>query len=91
VDVEGNEMDCLEGARAVLAKFRPVVQFESHDRDLSAFESYARDLGFKLGVLSEQGKLKEVDDAVLSDKAAVNFYLVPDGRGDDLFESGSGT
>lgn len=87
VDVEGYELDFLKGAKAVLSKFNPVVQFESHDRDISAFESYANDLGFKIGVLSRKDKLKEVDDVVLSDSAAVNFYMVSDGRWKDFFES----
>ena len=89
-DIEGSEMDFLEGARAVLAKFSPIVQFESHDRDLSAFESYANDLGFKLGVLSEKGKLKEINDTDLADRTLVNFYMIPAGRQHDLFESCSG-
>ena len=87
VDVEGYELDFLKGAKAVLSKFNPVVQFESHARDISAFESYANDLGFKIGFLSQNNKLQEVDDSVLSDSAAVNFYMVSDERWKDFSES----
>jgi len=63
VDVEGKEMDFLQGARESIIKFRPVVQFELNDPGrLPEFQSFAQTLGYS---------------AVSPSPGSINYYLIP--------------
>ncbi|MEM1384677.1 MAG: FkbM family methyltransferase [Pseudomonadota bacterium] len=49
VDVEGMELQVLEGARGVIQQFRPVLYVENHELDRSpALIAHLRALGYKL-------------------------------------------
>jgi FkbM family methyltransferase len=76
VDVEGHEIDFLEGAREVLASCRPVVQIEDNTggQRLAAYLREGRLPGYVLCILID-GELREFDAATGRDR--VNFYLVP--------------
>jgi FkbM family methyltransferase len=80
VDVEGHEIEFLDGARAVLASSRPVVQIEDNGGGgrLAAYLQEGRLPGYALFTLA-RGALRAFDAA--SDCGQVNFYLVPSDRG----------
>jgi FkbM family methyltransferase len=82
VDVEGHEIDFLDGARQVLASCRPIVQIEDNTggQRLAAYLREGRLPGYVLCVLA-QGDLREF--AATSAHVPINFYLVPcsDGPG----------
>ena len=79
IDVEGHELEVLDGAREVLAECRPVVQVEDNDggQRLAAHLQQGRLPGYVLCTLAG-GALRVFDAA--ADGRQVNFYLVP---GDD--------
>lgn len=76
VDVEGHEIEFLDGARAVLASSRPIVQIEDNGggRRLAAYLQQGRLPGYALCTLA-RGALRAFDTA--TDCGQVNFYLVP--------------
>jgi FkbM family methyltransferase len=76
VDVEGHEIDFLEGARAVLARCSPIVQIEDNSggRRLVAYLRQGRLPGYVLCILID-GELREFDAATACGR--INFYLVP--------------
>jgi len=80
VDIEGHELAFLEGARSVLAQFRPLVQFEANDiaSQYAGFCRFASSLGYTVSTLDPGGGLREL--AMPSTGAGYNFYLVPDDK-----------
>jgi FkbM family methyltransferase len=80
VDIEGHELAFLLGARKVLARFRPLVQFEANEiaSQYSGFQSFAASLGFTVSTLTPGGYLREFD--IPSNYGGCNFYLVPNER-----------
>lgn len=88
VDVEGHEIEFLDGARAVLASCRPVVQIEDNGggRRLAAYLDEGRLPGYALCTLA-RGALREFDAA--DARGQINFYLVPrDGGSGAAYHAG---
>lgn len=79
VDVEGHEIDFLDGAREVLASCRPIVQIEDNTggQRLAAYLREGKLPGYVLCILVA-GELRETDAATEHDQ--INFYLVPRNR-----------
>lgn len=77
-DVEGGEVDFLEGASAVIESHRPLVLFESNDmnRQYAAVRRFAEARDYRLCGLDANGRLKTVTPEDLP-RRDVNFYLVP--------------
>jgi FkbM family methyltransferase len=77
-DVEGGELDFLEGASAVLERGRPLVLFECNDmiRRYDAVLRLAEASGYALCGLDAGGRLRAVTPEDLP-RRDVNFYLVP--------------
>lgn len=78
IDVEGHELNCLQGARETIAKFRPLIQFESNDlaSHYSRFQAFSAPLGYSVCDIDSAGKLRKL--ATGSAAKGYNFYLAPD-------------
>lgn len=76
MDVEGHELEVLEGGRATLLRDRPVVQLESNPDAAasSAIDTFAAELGYVRAVL-RSGVLILQDCA--GDLTRGNHYLIP--------------
>ncbi len=77
-DVEGGEVDFLEGASGVLESRRPLVLFECNAmiRRYAAVQGLAEACSYSLCGLDARGRLKTVTPEDLP-RRDVNFYLVP--------------
>jgi FkbM family methyltransferase len=82
VDVEGHEIEFLDGARKILAGSRPIVQIEDNSggQRLAAYLQQGKLPGYALCTLAD-GELREF--GVATGRGQINFYLVPrnDGPG----------
>jgi hypothetical protein len=88
VDVEGHEVEFLDGAREVLASCRPIVQIEDNGggRRLAAYLNAGRLPGYALCTLA-RGALRAFD--VADAHGQINFYLVPrDGGSGAAYHAG---
>ena len=76
VDVEGHEIDFLDGAREILASCRPIVQVEDNTggKRLADYLREGKLPGYVLCMLAG-GELRETDAAGSHEE--INFYLVP--------------
>jgi FkbM family methyltransferase len=77
-DVEGAEIDFLEGASAVLESHRPLVLFECNDmiRRYAAVQRFAEARSYCVCGLDASGRLATLTLESLP-RRDVNFYLVP--------------
>jgi FkbM family methyltransferase len=77
VDTEGHELAFFEGARKVLGKFRPVVQFECHDMATlhPAYVKIAEEHGYEICFL-QKGEPKPISPGSLGKAAYDNYYLI---------------
>jgi hypothetical protein len=75
VDIEGHELAFLQGARKVLAQFRPLVQFEANEiaSQYSGFQAFATTLGFTVATLTHGGRLRRLESP--SGECGYDFYL----------------
>lgn len=84
LDVEGSEVDALEGARAVLARFRPIVLLEAEDERLASQRRTKQDLldiveevGYELWVFDRQ--TAQLRPPLLPDEPEGNAVAAPSG------------
>lgn len=82
VDVEGHEIEFLDGARGILANSRPIVQIEDNSggRRLADYLHEGKLPGYALCTLAD-GELREFGAA--TGRRQINFYLVPRNDGSD--------
>ena len=82
VDVEGHEIEFLDGARDLLARCRPIVQVEDNGGGgrLAAYLRQGRLPGYALCTLAG-GRLRAFD--VDGGRGQINFYLVPRAGGSE--------
>lgn len=76
IDTEGHEIQVLAGARKLLSRYRPLVQFEEHhmaDR-LADYLAIAEKLHYRVAVADRDERLRELADPV---RGPGEFYLVP--------------
>jgi hypothetical protein len=78
MDVEGHELNCLEGARNLLATHRAVVQFEEIRPvvRMHLFQRFAEEVDYVVCKLTPEGYLIPLRNAHRIDETR-NFYLVP--------------
>jgi len=76
VDIEGHEEAFFKGARAVIEKYRPVIQFESMTPPLQGifYKEFCDSYNYILNVSKGQ-KLSQLDGA--DPRNYLNYYLVP--------------
>jgi FkbM family methyltransferase len=78
VDIEGGEVDFLEGSSQTIATNRPLILFEcmEMDRQYEVVRRFAEPRDYHLCELDAEGRLRRVgpDDATRGDP---NFYLIP--------------
>jgi hypothetical protein len=86
IDVEGHELHCLRGARRILQRYRPLIQFEENDpvERLQLFKDFANELNYQLALLESDGRLKPIDGTTEVCNTR-NFYLAPQERSDLFF------
>ena len=58
MDVEGAELEVLEGARATLERHRPILLIEAHGTN-AAIEKFLLAIGYRVGVLGKQVPVAE--------------------------------
>jgi FkbM family methyltransferase len=58
MDVEGSEIDVLEGARQTLERYRPIVLIEAHGTN-GAIENFLVAIGYRVGVLGQNVPVAE--------------------------------
>jgi FkbM family methyltransferase len=85
IDVEGHELQVLEGATETVARCRPIMLLEIKAAARSAVSSFLKDRQFGLFYLL-QGKLTAASDTVTVTPASQeNFFAVPSEKGDWLW------
>jgi FkbM family methyltransferase len=73
IDVEGHEMDVLEGGRQTIACHHPVIVCEVMEHNRRAFDSFAREMDYEGLALGRRGRLTRV----LPDGAIIDLFLLP--------------
>jgi FkbM family methyltransferase len=78
IDVEGHELNCLEGARTLLMNHRALVQFEENQpvSRMHLFQKFAEEIDYVVCKLTSKVFLSKVRTADRIDETR-NFYLVP--------------
>ena len=68
IDVEGSEMDVLEGGKFIINKFKPMIMMEvnkvhlqSSGRDLSELIEFYKSLDYKIFRILDNGKLLKIN------------------------------
>lgn len=79
LDVEGHELACLNGARALIKKYRPLIQFEENSphKRLALFEQFAADHSYVLAAYARAKKSLIPFCAKDCAGKGYNYYLVP--------------
>jgi FkbM family methyltransferase len=85
IDVEGHELQCLNGARGLLTTHRPIVQFEENEpvMRMHLFEKFAEENDYRVCTLSSQGALSPIRTAHRIEETH-NFYLLPCERAEEF-------
>lgn len=68
IDVEGMEIDVLEGARTLIANCRPVLLVEAQDENIPALLAILDELGYRI-------------ECVFPDQGYANYLVLPKGNG----------
>ena len=76
IDVEGHELQVLEGAAETIARCRPIMLFETKTTARSAVFAFLKDRQFELFYL-KQGKLIPAGDMSEVPQEQENFFAVP--------------
>lgn len=79
LDLEGHELQALQGATRCLRVLRPIIQIEENDvkQNRRQWEEFCKDNSYFLCQLSGRGQIVKVGPAV---PRGHNFYLVPSGH-----------
>jgi|GEM_PF-3212827 len=85
IDVEGYELNCLEGARTLLTTYRPIVQFAESAPvvRMHLFQRFAEEMDYVVCILTGTGHLHTLRNAHRIDEMR-SFYLVPFERGHEF-------
>jgi FkbM family methyltransferase len=77
-DIEGGELEFLEGASKIIATCRPLILFECMDmeRQYDVVQRFAEPRGYRLCALDAGGRPQPVKPDVPA-RRDVNFYLIP--------------
>jgi FkbM family methyltransferase len=77
-DIEGGELEFLEGSSEIIATHRPLILFEcmDMDRQYDVLRGFAEPRGYRLCALDAEGRPQSVKPGD-SGRRDVNFYLMP--------------
>jgi FkbM family methyltransferase len=77
-DIEGGELEFLEGASQIIATCRPLILFECMDmgRQYDVVQRFAVPRGYRLCALDPEGRPQPVKPEAPA-RRDVNFYLIP--------------
>jgi FkbM family methyltransferase len=77
-DIEGGEVEFLEGSSEIIATYRPLILFEcmDMDRQYDFVQGFAEPRGYRLCALDAEGHPQSVKPGD-SGRRDVNFYLMP--------------
>lgn len=85
LDIEGAELDCIEGGGNTISRFRPIVSFEcghagygSYGKTKSDFFAWAENHGFTIfDILGNQIGYPELWESIADNARTWDFYFIP--------------